>query len=143
MRPAALSLLLAACASQIPVEQQAAYFRCPGIIVDGASENLQRAGYITAWREGDLGVETRWTSFTIDRRGDRRTFFLRYVVEAANDGVTFQLFERSDDARGEAPWSKITNAQVEEPATRRLLEKLRGDVCGTDGLFFAATSTAG
>ena len=130
-------LLVAGCAwRQIPAEQQQAYFDCRGIVVDTASENLQRAGYITDWREGDQGIETKWTSFTIYRGSDPRTLFLRYVVQAAEEGVTFQIFERSDDARDEAPWSRITDGDVKDPAVLALLEKLRRDVCGTDEPFF-------
>jgi hypothetical protein len=146
MRKSVLALFIVGCASQpIPSEQQEAYFNCRGIIVDTASENLQRAGYITDWREGDQGVETKWTSYTIDRGDERRTLFLRYVVQAANDGVKFSIFERSDDVRGEAPWERITRNDVGDPAVVVLLEKIRQDVCGTDEPFFTpdpAHSTA-
>jgi hypothetical protein len=136
-------LFFAGCASrQIPFEQQEAYFSCRGIIVDTASENLQRAGYITDWREGDESIETKWTSYTIQDEDERRTLFLRYVVEASTEGVKFTIFERSDDVRGEAPWDRITESQLRDPGVVRLLEKIRRDVCGTDAAFFSRTSTA-
>ena len=144
MRRALLLVLFAGCASQpIATGEQDAYFICPGIIVDGASENLQRAGYITNWRGGTESIETKWTAYHLNIGEDRRTMILRLVVSAANQGVQFAILERSDDARGEAPWGRITRAQVESPGLSGLLEKIRRDVCGTEDPFFTATSPAG
>jgi hypothetical protein len=137
-------LFLFGCASQqIPDEQQSAYFNCRGIIVDTASENLQRAGYVTAWSDGDQAIETKWIGYTIADGEETRTLYLRYVVAAANDGVSFTILERSDDVRGEAPWNRITKSQVENRAVVELLEKIRRDVCGTEHAFFTRTSTSG
>lgn len=133
---AALAAFAACVSQQIPDTQQDAYFTCRGIIVDRAAENLEKAGYTTTWREGDAGVETKWTGFTVNRAGDRTTLVLRYVVEASNDGVRFAILQRTEGEPRQTPWDRITVEQIEDPGTRRLLEKLRMDVCGTEQPFF-------
>lgn len=132
-----LPFFAVACVSQqIPEAEQTAYFTCRGIIIDGAAENLERAGYATGWREGDAAVETKWTGFTVERAGEKSTLVLRYVVEASNEGVHFGILQRSDGELGQVPWDRITIEQKEDPGVRRLLEKLRADVCGTRAPFF-------
>lgn len=135
--PLALLALCASCAHGIGADREAAYYTCEGIIIDGAAENLEKAGYALPDREGDVFVETGWTQFRMGKRdGARETLTLRLKAEAVTSGVRFSIWEPAPNG-GEVPWSSISKRWVEDDVYRTLLDKIRMDVCGTKDKFFA------
>ena len=134
------------CASQrpIPRELQDAFFHCPGVTVEQVEANLAAAGHAIQ-SKGPTYVQTDWGGLRgahfeqvlAARMAGVSNLQVKTSAVAEEQGIRWRIFSKSKTQVGfmmavnnENEWSTITMAQLDDEASRTILNGLRMDLCG-------------